>query len=533
MGGAAAGATARGAKSLGQKLGVPDFAARKQTRATSQATGIAEDAIPVLQETLRGDRAGSAERLATAGKGAMMADMGPNARALLDTAIQKSGPAGVAARKQIDNRVTVAAKKVDNALNDAFGVRQGTATVERGIRAGKKTPSEIANPGRQMVAEGHKFDPPTKAAYDLAYEKPIDYSTRMGVQIEEIIKDRVPPSAIKAANKLMRMEGSKSKQIKATILDDGSIKYETLPDVRQVDYITRGLNQIADREAGKGALGGTTQLGRSYGNLSRQLRTLTKDSVPEYAQALKLAADPIQARKALQTGRDALSAKMPRDELVEAMRGMSEMERSFLAQGVREVIDDSVANVKKAFTDTNMDAREAAKALKDLSSRSSRDKITTAIGKDKAGKLFAELDEATVAFELKASVAQNSKTFARESLASHVTELTEAGPMNALRRGEPVQAAKEGLRGLLGGSRAQRGARQDQIYSDLVNALTQSADPRMIQGLLNPVPMAPGMGARAKALLPNIPAGTSPLGLSAIESITRGAELIYWSMNTT
>ena len=407
-----------------------------------------------------------------------MADMGPNARALLDTAIQKSGPAGVAARQQIDNRVTVAAKKVDNALNDAFGVRQGTATVERGIRAGKKTPSEIANPGRQMVAEGHKFDPPTKAAYDLAYEKPIDYSTRMGVQIEEIIKDRVPPSAIKAANKLMRMEGSKSKQIKATILDDGSIKYETLPDVRQVDYITRGLNQIADREAGKGALGGTTQLGRSYGNgLSRQLRGLTKDAVPEYAQALKLAADPIQARKALQTGRDALSAKMPRDELVEAMRGMSEMERSFLAQGVREVIDDSVANVKKAFTDTNMDAREAAKALKDLSSRSSRDKITTAIGKDKAGKLFAELDEATVAFELKASVAQNSKTFARESLASHVTELTEAGPMNALRRGEPVQAAKEGLRGLLGGSRAQRGARQDQIYSDLVNALTQSADP--------------------------------------------------------
>ena len=40
-----------------------------------------------------------------------------------------------------------------------------------------------------------------------------------------------------------------------------------------------------------------------------------------------------------------------------------------------------------------------------------------------------------VAFELKASVAQNSKTFARESLASHVTELTEAGPMNGIYAG--------------------------------------------------------------------------------------------------
>ena len=174
---------------------------------------------------------------------------------------------------------------------------------------------------------------------------------------------------------------------------------------------------------------------------------------------------------------------MPRDELVEAMRGMSDMEKSFVGQGVREVIDDSVANVKKAFTDTNMDAREAAKALKDLSSRSSRDKITTAIGRDKATRLFAELDEATVAFELKASVAQNSKTFARESLASHVTELTEAGPMNALRRGEPVQAAKEGLRGLLGGSRAQRGARQDQIYSDLGERINKGRRPKCYTGL--------------------------------------------------
>ena len=100
----------------------------------------------------------------------------------------------------------------------------------------------------------------------------------------------------------MRTEGAKSKQIKATILKDGTVKFDVLPDVRQVDYITRGLNQVADIQAGKGALGGTTQLGRSYGNLSRELRGLTKELVPEYATALKLAADPIQARKALQTG---------------------------------------------------------------------------------------------------------------------------------------------------------------------------------------------------------------------------------------
>ena len=440
-------------------------------------SGVPKETVDVLQDTLAADAGAGAG-------GAMLADIGPNARAVLDVAIQRSGPAGVAARNAIDDRVTVAAEQIRKTMDDTLGTPQGVKTIERQLRDKTRTP--------------------VSAAYDTAYSQPINYASPEGKAIEKMIKEQVPAAAIKAANKLMRMEGAKSKQIHATVGRGGKVTFERLPDVRQIDYIVRGLNQQADVQAGKGALGGTTQLGRSYGNLGRELRTMTRKMVPEYEAALSMAAEPIAARKALQIGRSALTAKMPRDELADALDGMTAMERQYAAQGVREALDDQMARVNMAFSDPNLDAREAAKALKALSSRANRDKISQIIGQDQADQMFAGLDAATDAFALKAAVAQNSKTYAREALGNRITDRLSQTPGGALRRGEPYTAAKGVFAHQMGASPAQRAAREDEAYSALVDVLTGPPSPRVIEGLrgsASPVMAGERAGDLARAMV--------------------------------
>jgi hypothetical protein len=142
-----------------------------------------------------------------------------------------------------------------------------------------------------------------KPAYDAAYAQPIDYASPEGQNIESLIKDRVPASAIKGANDLMRLEGApESKQIMAHIADNGTVKYETMPDVMQVDYITRALNDTAKREEGAGAMGGITQKGKAYQGLATDLRDNLRTAVPEYDTALNGAGKFIRGNNAHDEG---------------------------------------------------------------------------------------------------------------------------------------------------------------------------------------------------------------------------------------
>jgi hypothetical protein len=142
-----------------------------------------------------------------------------------------------------------------------------------------------------------------KPAYEAAYAQPIDYASDTGQNIEGLIKERVPSSAVKAANDLMRLEGApESKQIMAHIEDNGTVKYETMPDVMQVDYITRALNDIAKKEEGAGAMGGITQKGRAYQGLAKDLRENLRTAVPEYDTALNGAGKFIRGNNAHEEG---------------------------------------------------------------------------------------------------------------------------------------------------------------------------------------------------------------------------------------
>lgn len=456
LGGAIGGAAPAVAEGIG--AGVRNVMDRFGANNAARQAGISPETARVLSTTINADGSlGSqgAANMARAGSEAMLADAGPNARAVLDTAIQRGGPGATAAREAIEARANRGATDITTALNNSLGQPEGVTTARSAIRQGSA--------------------PARAAAYDAAYSTPIDYSSPVGQRIEEVLRTRVPGNIFGQANRLMQLEGQTSRQILANVADDGSVVLERLPDVRQIDYITRALNQAAESGEGAGALGGQTTLGRAYQGLSRELRGSLRQAVPEYGAALDAAADPIRRSQAVELGSKLLSPSMTRDAAKEAVEGMSAAERDALAQGVRSRVDDAVANVTRTLSDGNMDAREAIKGLRDLSSRANRDKLVAALGAKRVGPLFDELDRVATSFDLRAAVSQNSKTYARQATSRMVDDLTGPGIVGTAAQGEPVNAAKRIVQALTGQTPEAVKGRQDAIYSDLARILTRPA----------------------------------------------------------
>lgn len=425
-------------------------------RDVASRTGVKPEVMRMLGASMQADGTlgpTGAANMQRAGSEAMLADAGPNARAVLDTAIQRGGPGAVQAQQAISQRAARGARDLTGALDNTLGVPQGVQASRSAIRQG---------------TAGAR-----SSAYDAAYSAPIDYASQQGQTLERLVKTRVPARVISEANELMRLNGEESQQILAKIADDGSVAFERLPDVRQLDYITRALNQVAESGDGAGALGGQTPKGRAYQNLSREIRDTLKSVVPEYGQALETAADPIRRSQAVELGSKLLSPSMTRDAVEEAVRGMTGPERQALAQGIRSRIDDVMANVTRTVQDGDTTSREAIKALKDLSSRANREKLTAAIGKQEADRLFSEIDRVATSFDLRASVAENSKTYARQATDRRVKDMTAPGPVETIAQGEPINAAKRIAQLITGRTPEKVQAREDEIYSQLADILTR------------------------------------------------------------
>ena len=272
----------------------------------------------------------------------------------------------------------------------------------------------------------------------------------------------------------MKLDGDASLQKLFRIADDGSVTVQTMPDVRQLDYITRGLGDVAEAESAKGALGGTTALGRATGNLSKSIRQTLRSAVPEYGTALDTAASAIDERNAIETGYTLLNRTTRREDVASALSGASKAEREAAKQGVRASIDDAMANVTRTMSDPDTTTREGIIALRDMSSRSNTTKLRILLGQDAADELLGEVDQAATAFELRAAIAENSKTAIRTSIQKGVNDRADGGVLSAIQSGEPVNAAKRLVQALTGETPEAVELRRMGLYEDIAKALTQT-----------------------------------------------------------
>jgi len=474
-------------------------APRILAKASARDVGYSRPATEAVVRGLMADGALGPEgmdMLRLSGDGAMLADAGPATSGILDTVIQRSGPGATFARNAVNERAAQAGPTVARAMDEALGAPQGVQTAETTIRQGSAGARD--------------------ATYKAAYASPIDYSSEAGMAIEDLTK-RVPKGVIELANRMMQLEGEQSRQILAKVADDGTVTFLRQPDVRQLDYITRALNTAAKSGEGQGALGGQTDIGRMFGNLARDIRDQVRTAVPAYDEALRTAADPIRQREALRYGEGLLSSSVARDEARETLNAMTGPELKAARQGLRSYVDEVLANVKTAISDPNIDARQARKALQDLSSPAAREKVRMILGDEaSANRLFAELLKAQRALELKASTATNTRTYGRLATEAAVDDQIKGGVVNSALRGEPVNAAKAFIQWVTGRTPQNERAMSDAVYEEIANMLTgpRGADAIDMLRLLSVANQRsvvnPQKAAAPSALLPTVEAAREP-----------------------
>lgn len=430
-------------------------------RTAAAQLGVSPEAAQIVRQVTGFDNslgASGQQNLAAAGNEAMLLDAGPNAQSAADFLMRRPGQGGGVINEALASRASRDSQELQNALNLYLGDPQGLATLRRNIA------SESA-PARQ-------------AAYDAAYTAPIDYSSDLGRQLEDILRNRVDQNIINAANAQMRREGVQSQQIMATVGDDGSITYQRLPDVRQIDYITRALNDRAMANAGLGALGGQTAEGLSFQNLSGDLRGTLRQAVPAYENALETAADPIRRSQATQLGYDLLGPNMPRDRAAMQIGSMSGPEREAVALGVRSKIDESIANVSRAVSTGRQDeVSQALRAMRDLTSQGNREKIALAIGPEDASLLFEEVDRIFISLQREALRRTGSQTAGRQYAAETFDPaFNPKDVFSTAGQGKGIQAGQRVIQALTGMTPEAMAGRSDQIASDVARLLVAQGD---------------------------------------------------------
>lgn len=447
VGGALGGLAApvsRGAGFLWDRLG---GGASKALREAEDKVGLDRAGLEIVSEAVERDRPYADDALEWAGPDAVNAQLGVNTQGLLDFVVNRPGRASAKASNAVQEFGAKGGQDFRRSLDGTLGSENGVARTQRDIMQG---------------SAGSRND-----AYSAAYAKPIDYSTPQGGRILELM-DRVDDGAIAAANRLMKAEGAKSKQIRATFDENGNAQFDVLPDVQQLDYITRALRDMNNPLAGTGK-----DTGSAYKSLASEIRTTLDEVVPEYKAARAEGRDAIANREAVEFGQSLLSRGTKMDEAEDALKGMTDGEKQFARQGLRDYFAEIMENSQLALTDRNMDAREALRPIKEALSGAGQRKIRALLGDD-ADSFIQQAKESYSKLALRASVNTNSKTAPRQAAEEIIDRAVPPGALEALGEGRGLLGAATAVaRPLLDDPRMARLARRDDVVDRIGQFLMQ------------------------------------------------------------
>lgn len=419
--------------------------------AIAKRFGISKKAAEIVKNNIAADDMAAARAaLQRSGNDAMLAEATPGGAALLDAVAARGGAAGNIVNDAIEGRVRSANRQVTSVLDDALG-----------------QPPIGRNSALDDIAT--RSAPQRQAAYSAAYSQPINYASPQGAAIEEVlgrIQPRVLRNAVEKANARMLANGQRNMQILLD-LDTGALR--EMPNVQQLDELKRALDQMARDSMKEGRATADSLL---YGSLAKQVREATTDAVPEYRTALAIGGDKIAEDNALRAGADFLKPSMTRDDVIRTMAGASKDAREAAKVGVRSAIDETMARVRSAISDPNVEAREVRKLLADLSSRNNREKLEILLGPKEAKRIFDELDRVSGAFQLRANVSENSKTARRTLINREIADQTAPNVVETALSGEPVNAGKRAVQLLTGEGPEAQALRESGVAEEIARFLT-------------------------------------------------------------
>lgn len=456
-----------GAASPYARKGIENIVSRfsqNDVRTIAAEFGISNNAARVIKDTfgMGGDVDAAIARLRQAGDEGMVGDAGEAAQALLD-ATKASGPAAAQAVTQpLEQRMTRTAANLETGLTQRLGMpAEGPKTAVSEIMSGTRE-------ARQR-------------AYDAAYRTPIDYAAPEGQAIEGIL-GRVQPdilnAAIADANAEMIDRGLRNQQIMAQIAEDGTIVFQEMPNVRQLDFLKRSLDDIArGSKRTEGVISVDTpasmRASRQASDLRDALINATGGAEGTYAQALKIGGDTIAEREAFLLGERLISPRTRvEDVLLQLGQNPSQAEVEAAKRGLRTRIDQIVGDVRRIPSDPNLDARQALATLRELSSDNAREKIRRLMGAD-AEEIFSMLDQASIAAETRAATSVNSRTAIRQATTGQIDEMTAPGVVESALAAEPVNTTKALIQAITGQTAQYTAEQRQKIYLDLARALTE------------------------------------------------------------
>lgn len=432
--------------------------------------------------------------MAPMGPNAINAQAGHNTMGLLDWLANRPGATGAKIQAKVGELAAQGGERLKAEMDSTLGLPEGVARTQRRVMQDTKA-------GR-------------RAAYDAAYNSPIDYSQAQGL---ESLLERIPPEAWNRAQKLMQAEGEKSQQILAQVGADGTVKLSRLPDVRELDYVTRALRDMSDPLGGFGK-----ETGGAYKSLASQVRSELDALVPDYKAARASGADAIANREAADFGSTLLTPAVKMDVAEDAIGAMTDAEKAFARQGVRDYFEEVMANTKSALTDGNMDAREALRPMKELLTRANKRKLGALMGDD-AETLIGQAEETYAALSLRAGISQNSKTAPRLIAQETLDRAVPPTMGEALAEGKGLLGAvANASRAFMESPHAARLARQEGVMSKIGEALLSPAGTKTGTNLallrqLSPALQAAAQGGQSVGLL-------ARLGLGGLATTTSASK---------
>jgi hypothetical protein len=411
--------------------------------------GVSPQAAQMIREALSaGELDRAISTLERRGPQAMMAEASPALRQLLNVVTKTDIGAGNIASNAVSREVGERYGRLTGVLDDVLGSPQGVREVQEGV---------------MDATRGAR-----SSSYSNAFSAPIDYASEVGQDLEGILQRRLPRGVIERANEALREADEVSPQIMARIADDGTVSFERPLSVQQIDYIARELQTMEG--AARRATGRTADALR-YGDLRRDIRDRLRTLVPAYGDALDAGADALGQREAVTLGSRAL--RMNRSELRFELRNLnSDAERSMVAQGLRENIDDLMARAGAIASDPDVDAREIRRILQPMTSREGLENIEAVVGNEGARAIREAVEVARDGLELRAAISRNSDTAISQAAQGRMRELTPGDLFDAVGQMDVGQARRSIVHALSGDSAEAQQLRMGGLAQEIASVLT-------------------------------------------------------------
>jgi len=437
-----------------------DVAATQRALEQNLGRPVDRDTARALQAYLQFEDFENADRvLQRIGDPAMLADISAGSAAVLDAMMAGSPAAMNAGRAAVEGRVTQSMRNLGETFDRELGQPLDPEDIKIGI-------------AQETAAERDE-------AYKAAFDKPINYANESGQELERLVERvrSVDPNIVEEANALMIAAGKENRQIKMIVDADGNVTFEKPPDVFQLDYMTRRLNDLEKSLRASGnvqkadAIKGLVYQSKSTG--APGIRNILKDQVPEYADALSKGQDKIRRQEAIDLGFDLIDKQMTRGEVAREVRKLNPGQRKELARGLRSRIDEELSNIAQIASDPNVDALELRNVIKKLSSEAAYTKLRTVLGAEKSKVIIDQIEDGIAAMRLRAAVAMNSKTAPRQAVIGEVENIISGGILQSLKRVEPGQTSKLVLRAITGATEEAEAVRRSGIFEEMTQVLTQ------------------------------------------------------------